>query len=312
MIWIISALTAICTCLFAYWGLYGFLKNRMLVSSRLEEVERMSSERGRNKKKRDRQRNVRDLSFVRVSQSFRDNVILSGLNIRPEEFVIFWFLMVTVPGILIFTFTTNILQTIAAVAVGSVLPPAYINLKVAARRKEFQVQLGDALMILANALRAGFSFEQALTNVADSLPDPLKSEFMMVSREMRMGGSVEEALNKVAGRMQNEDLKLLSTAVVVQQQVGGNLAEIIDTLASTIRDRLTIMRTVRTLTAQGRTSGMIIGLLPIAFMGLVSLFNPAYMAPMFESWIGHILLAVGAVMQITGFLVVRKMVDIRL
>ena len=192
------------------------------------------------------------------------------------------------------------------------MPPMYINLRVGQRRNLFQVQLGDALMIIANALRSGFSFAQALGSVSESLADPIKTEFSIISREVQLGIDIEEAMLGVAERMQNDDLRLLTTAVVVQQQVGGNLSDILDTLAKTIRERQKIKRFVKTLTAQGRMSGLIVGAVPVLLLVAFTFFNPIYMAPIYNTFKGRITLAVCGVLQTIGSLIIRKMVNLKL
>ena len=236
----------------------GFFTNALGRQKRLDYVANMGIKTKKNKKKKSLIDRENIFNLIRVSDSFRTNIELSGLAVRPEEFIITWFLSVFTIGIITFTFTSDILRTVVVTLLVLILPPMYINYMVGRRRKLFQLQLGDALMIIANALRSGFSFAQALSSVSESLSDPIGTEFSVVAREVQLGVEIEEALLGVADRMKSDDLRLLTTAVVVQQQVGGNLSEILDTLSETIRERQKILRTVRTLSAQGKMSGIVV------------------------------------------------------
>ena len=290
----------------------GFFTNALGRQKRLDYVANMGIKTKKNKKKKSLIDRENIFNLIRVSDSFRTNIELSGLAVRPEEFIITWFLSVFTIGIITFTFTSDILRTVVVTLLVLILPPMYINYMVGRRRKLFQLQLGDALMIIANALRSGFSFAQALSSVSESLSDPIGTEFSVVAREVQLGVEIEEALLGVADRMKSDDLRLLTTAVVVQQQVGGNLSEILDTLSETIRERQKILRTVRTLSAQGKMSGIVVGIIPLVLLATFSVMSPDYVEPMFKTTLGHIILGFAATLQLIGFLVIRKMVDIKL
>lgn len=290
----------------------GFFTTAMGRQKRLDYIASIGLKVKKNKKKKSLIDRENVFNLIRVSDSFRSNIELSGLSVRPEEFIITWFLSVFTVGIITFTFTSDILRTVVVTLLVLILPPMYINFMVARRRKLFQLQLGDALMIIANGLRSGFSFTQALANVSESLSDPIGTEFTVVSREVQLGVEIEEALLGVADRMKSDDLRLLTTAVVVQQQVGGNLSEILDTLSETLRERQRIIRTVKTLSAQGKMSGIVVGLIPLVLLVAFSIMSPEYVEPMFKTTPGHLILTLAAVLQIIGFLVIRKLVDIKL
>jgi tight adherence protein B len=241
----------------------------------------------------------------------RNDIQLSGIKLRPEEFVLLWIFLIFAPAAISFVISPSILRSLFLLLGGVVSMPLILKVSIGKRRALFERQLGDALLVISNGLRAGYSFPQAMDNVARDLTDPIGSEFKSVSRELQLGGNIETAMSKVTERMKNDDMKLLTTVVVIQQQVGGNLAEIIDTIAKTIRDRLSMKRTVKTLTAQGRISGMIIGLIPIGLLGILSVVNPSYMQPFFTTTIGHIMMVAGVVMEVIGFVVIRKIVNVK-
>lgn len=288
----------------------GINNKGLRVEKRLDEIKEdksASEKQSREPKLKGRPR----LDFLHISQSMKDDILLSGIKMRPEEFVLFWILLIFGPAALSFTVSPNLLRALILILVGTFALPLYLKMAINKRLALFERQLGDALMVISNGLRAGFSFPQALDNVAKDLADPIRAEFKSVVRELQLGGDMETALTKVATRMNSDDMKLLATAVVVQQQVGGNLAEILDTISQTIRERLSIKRSVRTLTAQGRISGKIIGFLPIVLLIILSVLNPTYMQPFFTTTYGHIMLLIGTVMECIGFLVIRKIVDVK-
>ncbi|TEB12138.1 Bacterial type II secretion system protein F domain protein [Pelotomaculum sp. FP] len=287
-----------------------FNKKRLRVEKRLDEIKQdkyTAEKQSGEPKLKGRTR----LDFLHISQSMKNDILLSGIKMRPEEFVLFWILIIFGPAALSITVSPSLLRAFILILVGTFAMPIYLKMAVNKRQALFERQLGDALMVISNGLRAGFSFPQALDNVAKDLADPIRAELRSVCREIQLGGGIETALTKVATRMNSGDMKLLTTSVVVQQQVGGNLAEILDTISQTIRERLSIRRSVRTLTAQGRISGKIIGFLPIALLIILSILNPTYMQPFFTTTYGHIMLFIGAVMECIGFLVIRKIVDLK-
>ncbi len=190
------------------------------------------------------------------------------------------------------------------------LASAYVTSLKNKRLKLFSGQLGDALTLFANSLRAGFSFLQAVSSVAREMPDPVSKEFTKLMKEMSLGLSVEKALSNLLIRVPSDDLELLVIAILIQKEVGGNLAEVIDTIASTIRERITIQREVKTLTAQGKLSGMVVGLLPL-FLGVIMfLFNPSYVTVLFVNPIGQAMIALGILNMIIGIYLISKIVKI--
>lgn len=313
MVWLLSISVAVLVFLSTYLLLYDLGRSKLNLEKRLRYIEEIDST-GRRKKKKKGEKSEKMFlfRFLKISRDFRENILLADISLKPEEFILFWFVGAFVCAIVAFTFTTSILSTGIVALITAFIPPFYIKMRIAKRRQLFQIQLGDALMILSNALRTGFSFTQALASVSKSLADPIGREFSTVTKELQLGVDVEEALLKVSDRMNNSDLKLLSTAVIVQQQVGGNLSEILDTLALTIRNRMAVARTVRTLTAQGRMSGMVIGCLPIVFLVVISIIAPGYILPLVGTLLGRVLLVIGAVMQLFGFFVISRIVDIKL
>lgn len=180
----------------------------------------------------------------------------------------------------------------------------------AKRTRAFDKQLGDTIVLLSNALKAGYSFAQAINTVAKSASPPIADEFSRATREMALGISVDDALNHMVKRNQSEDFDLMVTAVQIHRVVGGNLAEILDTIAFTIRERVRIKGEIRTLTAQARASGWIITLLPIGLAAALTVISPDYFNPMFHETLGIVMLALGGFSMLIGFALIQKIVKI--
>ena len=178
------------------------------------------------------------------------------------------------------------------------------------RMRKFNSQLGDTIVLLSNALKAGHSFAQALSSVSKNAAPPISEEFGRATREIALGISVDDALNHMVERNKSEDFDLLVTAVQIQRVVGGNLAEILDTIAFTIRERIRIQGEIRTITAQARASGWIITILPFALAGMLALISPGYFGPFLSDPLGHVLIGMGVVSIAIGAAAIQKIVKI--
>ena len=203
------------------------------------------------------------------------------------------------------------LSAVVGALLGYFLPRMWVGRRIGSRLNAFNKQLPDTITLLSNSLRAGSSFLQSIELVSRESPAPMGPEMGRVVREVNLGLSMEEALSNLVRRIKSDDLDLMVTAIGVQQQVGGNLAEILDTIAFTIRERVRIKGEIRTLTAQGRYSGYLVAFLPIAIMVTLNFINPEFMQPLFTELIGQILLVVGAIMMLIGFFAIQKITDIK-
>src|SRR3989441_2567522 len=191
---------------------------------------------------------------------------------------------------------------------GYLIPGFYVKYRVSQRLKKFNSQLGDTLTLLSNALKAGYSFAQAIDTVAKNAVAPIGDEFGRAVREMNLGGSPDEALSNITKRIASADFDLVATAYSIHRTVGGNLAEILDNIAYTIRERVRIKGEIATLTAQARASGTLITFLPIVLATFMYFVTPTYFRPMFESFIGWALIAIGVFMIFIGNLIIRRVV----
>jgi tight adherence protein B len=225
------------------------------------------------------------------------------------------FLMVTL-GVAVGTgLATLLLSQRFFVAVPLALMAAFIPYLWMRRRRTrrlyaFESELPEAIDLLGRAIRAGHPLSSGMKMVADESGEPIASEFRRTFEESRFGVPFDDAIQEMSDRVDIVDVRILVTAILIQREVGGNLAEVLDNLASVIRARFTIRRQLRVYTAQGRMSGYVLAALPIAVGTIIYLLNPSYGSLMFTHPLGRVLLVVAAIMQIVGFLWIRKIIDI--
>jgi tight adherence protein B len=212
-------------------------------------------------------------------------------------------------GIAIVAPAFGILLGIALAVLGFQVPAIYIAIRGNMRRKKFINQLGDTITLMANSLRAGYSLLQTMELVSRETKDPISTEFSRVVREVGLGISTEEAMQNMLRRVPSEDLDLLVTAINIQHEVGGNLAQILSTIGHTIRERVRIQGEVKVLTAQVQLSGYIITAMPIGMGIFIMLANPNYMKELFV-WPWICMPIAATVMVILGFFAMRKIANI--
>jgi tight adherence protein B len=231
----------------------------------------------------------------------------AGLPLKPEEYVLFQWILTALCGMILYLITGQFLFLPIGGCIGFMIPRWYLSKKQKKRLIAFNEGLADMITTIVGSLRAGFSFPQALKTVVEEAHSPIKEEMEGVLREMQYGSSIEDALNALKKRMPSEDLDLMIQAILIQRQVGGNLATVLDKIVETIRDRTKIQRQIITLTAQGRLSGIVIGLLPVILGFILYLIEPNYIGTLFSNSIGLLLLAAGVVSGIIGFVLIRKL-----
>lgn len=239
-----------------------------------------------------------------------DDLARADLKIKPSEWVLavagagvfLGLLMVLRFGTLVVFLPCPVLVWIASGVVLRILQGR--------RLRAFDRQLGDTIVLLSNALKAGYSFAQAIATVGKTASPPIADEFSRATREMALGISVDDALNHMVRRNRSEDFDLMVTAVQIHRVVGGNLAEILDTIAHTIRERVRIKGEIRTLTAQARFSGWIITLLPFGLAAILTIISPDYFTPMFHETLGIVMLVMGAISMAIGIAMIQKIVKI--
>ncbi len=247
----------------------------------------------------------------------------ADLRLKPSEYLMIWAgSTVGVPLLMyVFSFALpalgNPIILLVGLLIGFMLPRFWLGRRKGGRLSKFNKQLPDTITLIANALRAGSSFLQAIELVVRESQPPISTEFGRVIREVNLGLSFEVALENMVRRVRSDDLELMATAISIQHTVGGNLAEILDSIAYTIRERVRIQGEIRTLTAQQRLSGYVVGFLPIGLAGFLFIAAPGFMTPMFDDRIsiiglpgGVIILMLGGFAMFMGFMFIRKIVDI--
>ena len=234
----------------------------------------------------------------------------AGLPMKAGEFVALTAVCAVAGGVLGAFLVGNIIVVLLVAVVGSLIPYVWLVRARSQRQKKMAEQLADVLSILASSLRAGHSFLQALDQVANEIKDPSASEFHRVVSEIRLGRSVDDAMVEMADRIGSEDMRWAVIAVNIQRQVGGNLAEVLDIVATTVRERAYIHRQVRVLSAEGRISIGILSALPFGIFFYLMLVNPEYIGLLFTTNMGRIMLLAGAALMAAGIFVMTRIVRI--
>jgi tight adherence protein B len=209
-------------------------------------------------------------------------------------------------GLLIF----NTLVTVMFTLVGVILPTYIIRWLRKRRVHRFEEQMVDSLDQMASALRAGLSMQQAMDNVAKEAPAPLGQEFSLTMRELKLGVPMDEALINMADRVASDDLRLVVTASNICRQLGGNMAEMFETIAATVRERFRLEGKIRALTAQGKLQGWVVASLPLALGFVLNYMRPDLVQPMINSWFGYTLIGGIIAMEAMGILMIRRIVTI--
>jgi tight adherence protein B len=237
----------------------------------------------------------------------------ADLKLRPAEFVAVIVISIVGFGVVGYIISSSMIFAGIGMILGAFVPRMYVKRQEKGRLKKFDNQLSDMLNLMVNGLRAGFSTLQAMEAVSRELPKPINEEFHRVVQEMQLGIMMEDALDHLLRRINSEDLDLVITAINVQREVGGNLAEILDSISFTIRERVRIKGEIQALTAQGRATAWVISAMPIALVALLFLINRSYIMQFFNPETrscGIPIIVLAAVMIITGFIATQKIVDI--
>lgn len=213
-------------------------------------------------------------------------------------------------GFLIFALTRNGFIVLLVVVGIWMLPNLVLKSRKKNKIKAFDEQLNEGLVMISNALKAGYSFLQALAVAADETQDPFSKEFKTLLKELSLGMPMEDGLSNLMDRVPSEDLKLIVNAILIQKDIGGNLSEILENIADTIRERQRIKNEINTLTAQGKLSGMIIMVMPFFLGAVIYLFDNDYILSLFTTLLGRVLLVAALISQVLGWLFIRKIVNI--
>jgi len=249
----------------------------------------------------------------RLQQGKRIELMMQQADwpIRGTEFEAILLLWGGLVGLVTFLVTLKGAMFFVGVLVGILMGFALLGLRIRRRRKKFTNQLGDMLTMVANALRAGFSFMQAFELISREMDAPMGREVQLVVNEVNLGNTLESALDNMQRRVASPDFELVVTAVLIQRQVGGDLASILDTISETIAERVRMRREVMTLTAQGRASAWVLMLIPIGLAIVMYGINPEYLSPLIETDIGRMFVIGAVISEIIGCIIIQRIVDIK-
>lgn len=243
------------------------------------------------------------------AQSLATQLAQADLKWTVGEFLVLTVLVALLLGLAFYALGRYVLIPIGAIA-GFFIPRIFLGARRTKRLKEFNGQLGDALNLIVNSIRAGYSTVQALEVIANEMPVPISTEFGRVVLELQLGVGFDTAMVNLLRRMPSADMDLIITAMSVQREVGGNLAEVLDAISFTIRERVRIKGEIRTLTAQGRYTGYLITGLPFVLGGVIYMINPEFMAPLFTDPCGWLMVGISLVLIVIGYIAINKIVSI--
>jgi tight adherence protein B len=247
---------------------------------------------------------------ARVS-AIQEALTQAGMKFRAGNFLMLCVLCGTLAGLAAIIYTKNPAIGWAALVIGGILPYSLVSYRRQKRFEKFEELFPEAIDTLARAVRAGHAFTTALEMISNETAEPLASEFRKLYEEQKFGMPVRDALMNLTERVPLVDIKFFVTAVMLQRETGGNLAEILDNLSYVIRERFKIQRQVRVHTAQGRLTMALLMAMPPAVVAILAVFSPDFVKPLFYDPIGHALLVASIALQTVGYFVIRKIIKIQ-
>ena len=292
-------------------------------AAREREIDREFAKREEKRvRKQRRETTLPSLSRVVLSLQFlkrlEDELLQARSPWRASELIVFSIFAFVVTFIVLIFLGFPVFISLPIAAACFALPWAYVRLMKMKYSRQFEQQLADTLMLMANSLRAGFSFLQSLEMVSREAQPPVSDEFQRLTQEISIGVPVNQALENLGARVRSPDLDLVITAVLIQREVGSSLAEILEVISRVIGERIRIRGEIRTLTSQGRLTGMILGFLPLSLgmaihvIGrITSPYEPSFVQPLLSTIQGNYLLGLGLLLQVIGFIIIMKIVDIK-
>jgi tight adherence protein B len=234
----------------------------------------------------------------------------ANLPLRPAEALFFYAAGVVLVAVLLVALADSLLAALIGIILVALIPPAILSYLANRRRKQFEALLPDTLQLLASTLRAGYSLMQGVEAVSQEVSEPMGRELRRVVTEARLGRPLEAALEGVSDRMDSGDFAWAVMAIRIQREVGGNLAELLVTVAETMTERERLRRDVNALTAEGKISAIVLGILPVGLGLFIYTANPGYMDPLFDKTIGKIMLGGSILLAGFGFYWMKKMIEI--
>lgn len=252
----------------------------------------------------------RVMGRLSISYSLEQLLDQADLPVRPFEFVLITFVVGLGLAVVALFLNRAPVEIVAASMAGLLAPLIWVLVRRSRRRETFNRQLPDALQAISGSLRAGFGFNQGLMVVAKDQPAPISVEFARAVREMNLGLTVEDVLQNMARRMQSLDFELAVSGILINRQIGGNLAELLDQITATLRERVKLKNFIRVLTAQQRISALVVAGVPPVLLVVLVFGWREYSSYLVGTRIGHAMLAVSVLMQIIGIYLIRRIMAI--
>ncbi len=242
--------------------------------------------------------------------SLKKSLLQAGLSMPVDKFISYFMALPFALGFLAFLVTQNFIPLLVALGVPA-LSVFALNFRKNQRLTLFTKQLPEGLSLVTSSLRAGHSFQAAISVVGQEMKAPIGSEFSMMVSDINLGIPIKEAMGRLVESVDLPDVRMLTTAVLIQREAGGNLAEVLDKLGYTIRERFKLKGQIAALTGQSRMTGYVLGGAPAFLFGFLSLFMPDYVAPLLETELGNMMLMGAGLMQCIGFFIMKKVIEIR-
>ena len=299
----------------------ALMADKIAAEKRLEELNKNEGDGGevalvKNESKTKRNRRERQRQHSRFDEKVGNAIYRqlqsADIKMRPEEFLIVWILLAFLPAALVMVFTRNIIFMLILMIAGAVIPVVYVKSKQKKRVKQFEEQLCDALMICCSCLRSGLSFNQAMETIAKDMDAPISTEFATVVKEVNMGYSMDESLENLGDRIKSKYVDLMVSAVLVQRQTGGNLSKILGNISDTIRERMKLKRQLKTSVSSGKMSGIIVGMMPVAILGMFTIINYDFVKVLYTEPRGYALLGAAAGLEFLAFVFVKKITTVKM
>ena len=313
------ALIAILAALFLFcaFRLIGavFLRKHLVIQDRILDIQGEKTEKTPLQTARKKAKKVNKSTAAAKTkkqlEKLESELYDVGIRIPVREFLAVWIAAALGLPLILGLLGVNVLICCAIIFLCAAGPIILLKLRKKKRREELNGQLVEAISVLCNALRAGHSFQQAMSSIAEEMNGPIAEEFGRVFRETQHGMTMQDSMERMIDRVESDDLEMLCTAILIQREIGGNLAEVLENIAGTVQSRLALKAEIKTRTASGRLSGYLVGALPIVLLIAISVINPEYSSTLYTTQLGHILLIVGGVMEVIGFLVIKKIITVK-
>lgn len=250
------------------------------------------------------------LVSARMAADWVTTLERAGLSLTPREYFMLRVVVGAVPAVVLAVVLPIPLLALLAIPLGYGLVGFWVKRRINSRRAKLEQQLVEVLQMMSSGLRAGFGMLQAIEGAAEQIPAPLSIELRRLIRDTAVGASLEQALEALNERVGSPDFDIVVTAIMIQRQAGGNLAEILDNVSHTMRERERIHGEIKTLTSQQRLTGYVIAGIPIGLGAMFTFINPEYMTLLFTEPLGRMMVGAAVTLELIGFMVIQKIVNI--